>query len=371
MAEPTPIEQREPGAPVARDAIDPDLVKLARTRPKIGIITAAGIVIVCVLFLLRLNPDRRFAGSSAEPTAVTSAQILAGEVATDQLVKLPGELVIASALRTTNSKGSLGLRVVPIRGTADRLWLAASGDGWEAPVTDGYAGRLRKLDGLAFTDALRGWAAAHPRPVFAQVAAIRAAAAGHGVATVDGDTVHPADGDTIAIDRVDPDAATLVAVFNDRRPDTAAWLAALAKAGISQVVPGTPDTALGQIRFAVAGGVAATTAKLEAASLWASRVEPVTRHYETTWGALQKSAAATPGSLLLGDTAIPDAQIDLVGLYVTRSIPADAYVVVTGESPDDYWYVMPVMIAIAAILLVFAWALLRAIRRDLVPPRPA
>jgi hypothetical protein len=68
---------------------------------------------------------------------------------------------------------------------------------------------------------------------------------------------------------------------------------------------------------------------------------------------------------------VPDAQIELVGLYVAHRIPADAYVLVTGEQPDDYWYVMPITIALAAILLVFGWALVRAIRRDLMPARAA
>ena len=112
MAEPTPIEQPDPGAPIARDQIDPDLVKLARARPRIGIITAAGLVFLCIVFLLRLGPDRRFAGSSSEPTPAAVADVLAGKIDTDQLVVIAAEPLVSQAVRATNSRGSLGLRVV-------------------------------------------------------------------------------------------------------------------------------------------------------------------------------------------------------------------------------------------------------------------
>src|ERR1041384_5774575 len=115
MAEPTPIEQPDPGAPIARDQIDPDIVKLARTRPKIGIITAAGVVFLCIVFLVRLNPDRRFAGSASEPAPATVAAVLAGKVDTDKLVRVAAEPLVSQAIRATNSKASLGLRVVPVR----------------------------------------------------------------------------------------------------------------------------------------------------------------------------------------------------------------------------------------------------------------
>ena len=65
----------------------------------------------------------------------------------------------------------------------------------------------------------------------------------------------------------------------------------------------------------------------------------------------------------------PTPQLDLVGLYVERSIPSDAYALITGERPEDYWYVLPITIALGVIGLVFAWALVRAVKRDLLPAR--
>jgi hypothetical protein len=66
----------------------------------------------------------------------------------------------------------------------------------------------------------------------------------------------------------------------------------------------------------------------------------------------------------------PDAELDLVGLYVPRGIPDGAYALITGETPADYWYVLPVTIVVGLIALLFAWALVRAIKRDLLPTAP-
>jgi hypothetical protein len=380
MAEPTPKEAGsvaagggppsagpgDPGAPIAHDQIDPDLVKLARARPQVGVITAAGLVLLCSVFLWRLGPDRRFAGSGAEPRPAAVADVLAGKVEADQLVVLTADPVVSQAIRATKAAGSLGFRVAPVRGAGDRLWLAVSGDGWDPPATAGYIGRLRKLEDLPFAVAVRTHAAEHPRPVFASPSAVRAGFAAGSVTTVAGDTVRLAEGDKVALEMIDPATSTIAASFNDRLPDTAAWRAALERAGLPPTATGTPDVAVGQVRFQVAAAVSTTTTKLETAGLWAARVEPVTQRHETTWGALRTSS---PAGLTFGSASLPDAQIELVGLYTARPIPDDAYALVTGESPEDYWYVMPITVALAAILLVFAWALVRAVRRDLLPAR--
>src|SRR5262249_34868978 len=155
---------------------------------------------------------------------------------------------------------------------------------------------------------------------------------------------------------VDPGAATIVAAFNERLPDLAAWKTALDRAGISPTVAGEP--AMGQVRFTATAPVSMITTRLENARLWAARVEPGTRHHQTTWATLRRSP---PAGLDVGSATLPDDQIELIGLHVARGIPRDAYAIVTGESPDDYWYVMPITIALAAGALLFAWALIRAI----------
>ena len=378
MAAPPKKPEPEPGAPIPRDAIDPDLVKLARTRPKIGAITAAAVVALCGYFIFfYLAPDRRFAGEPEEPRAVVLADVAAGKVADNSHVTVDADPMMSHAIRV---KGETELRVAPARGTGERVWLVLPSDGWSKPTLKAYVGRLRELSQLPFAELLNTHTTKFPRPLFANAAGIRAGLTGGQITTVTGDKIAVADSDKIAFDVVDPGRATIIASFTDKRDareddpghgpltDANLWIAELAKHGITATVsptPGQVDAVLGQARLEVAMPVAAVTEKLEAAKLWAARIERVTRHHEATWGALRGSPA---GAFTIGGHTIPDAQIDLIGLFVQRGVPGDAYALVTGEQPQDYWKVLPLTIALAVIGLFFAWALVRAVR-ELLPAR--
>ncbi|HSK01946.1 MAG TPA: hypothetical protein VK932_11920 [Kofleriaceae bacterium] len=384
MAASPPIEDpaaREPGAPVPRDAIDPELVKLARTRPKIGAITAAAVVVLCGWFMFRLGADRRFGGEPESPRAVALADVAAGKVADESFVSFEAEPMMSHAIRTGRTKSDPGLRVTPVRGTGERVWLVLSGDGWERPTLKAYTGRLRRIGELPFAGVLDAHATAYPRPTFASAASVRAAFAGGPVTTVAGDKIAVADTDRVAFDVVDPGRATIVATFTGKRDpaegdpghgpltDAALWIAELGKHGVAATVSSTPgqaDAVLGQARLDVAMPVADVTAKLEAAKLWAARVERVTRHHETTWGALRASPAGAFAAG--GGQPVPDAHVDLVGLHVQRGVPGDALALLVGEKPADYWYVLPLTVVLGIIGLLFAWALVRVIR-DLLPAR--
>ena len=362
MAE--PAKTVEEGAPIPKDQRDPELIKLSRSRPKIGVITAAGLVFLCGYFLLRLNADRRFSGESALPDRVTVTDVLAGNVALDRFVKLEGaEPLMSRAIRTTTAKGSLGLRVAPVRGSGDRLWLVVTGDGWETPSQGAYGGRLRKLRDLPFAASVEAYSAEHPRPLFALASAVRAGFGSNKVQTVAGDTITLRDRDRVAFEVVDPNIAVVVGTLNERQATAEAWATALAGAGIT--VRGAPQPGAETVRFDVAADPALTS-KLEVAKLWYARVEPKTHHYETTWAAIRGSS---PAGIVADGATIPDAQLDLVGLYVTNTIPSDALALITGERPEDYWYILPIAIALALTGLVFAWALVRAVKRDLLPTR--
>jgi len=362
MAESTP-EPLE-GAPIPKDAIDPELIKLSRPRPKVGIITAAGLVFLSVFFLWRLNPDRRFGGAADQPTRTTVADVLAGKVGTDAFVSFEAEPLVAHAIRTTTAKGSLGLRLVPARGTGEKLWIVLDGDGWSAPTVGPYVGRLSKLSDQPFAKSVAEYASAHPRPVFAAASAVRAGMTSGKVATVTGETVTVAAADRVAFDVALPNTSTIVCALDQRYPNAAAWTKALADAGIT--ANGAPQATTDQATFEVTGSPSELTQKLQTANLWAARVEPVTHHFETTWG---KLAGSSPAGFTVDGTTIPDNELDLVGLYVARTIPSDAYALITGEKPADYWYVLPAVVGLAIIALLFAYVFVRAIKRDLIEPR--
>ncbi len=359
MAEPAPT-----GAPIAKDAIDPELIRLARKRPHIGIITAAGLVFLCGFFLLKLSPDRRFAGATTAPDKVALADIAAGKISNDRFIKIEAaELAMAHSIRASNNKG-LGLRVVPVRGTGEKIWIVTTGDGWDPPTFGNFTGRLRPLRDLAFSSQLVDYAKDHPRPLFAPPTSVRAAFAGGKVATVTGEQLELQPDDRVAFDTIDPNVTVLIATFNSRLPNKDVWATELGKAGVAIITSRDPTDHT--IHFDVTGDLATVTAKLQAANLWSpSRLETSTHHFETTWAALKGSS---PAGFVVNGTTIPDTQIDLLGLYVARGIPSDAYALITDENPADYWYVLPITIALCVIGLIFAWAFVRAVKRDLLTP---
>ncbi|HTL38325.1 MAG TPA: hypothetical protein VL326_34580 [Kofleriaceae bacterium] len=362
-------EEKDPGAPIPKDAIDPELIKLARKQTHIGVVTCAGVIFLALFFIIKLNADRRFGGASDTPASATPADIADGKVTNDQLVSVQGELMMAHAVRVGAEKKSLGLRVVPLRGTAEKVWVVLDGDGYAKPTMGSFTGRLRDLDDLPFAHTVRDYVAAHPQPVFATAAATRAGFSSNKVASVAGDQLDVRDSDRVGFEIVDASAATVVCTFNEKHENLAACTKELQTAGIP--IPPTPREGRDQAYYDVTGvenAVATMTTKLEAAKLWGTRVDAVTRHYDTTWAKLKTSS---PAGFTVDTTTIPDAQIDLIGLYVVRSIPANAHAVILGEHPQDYWYVMPVTVLLSIIGLLFAWALVRAVKRDLLGPKPA
>jgi hypothetical protein len=356
------------GAPIAKDAIDPDLIKLRRPRPEVGIITAIAIVALCAFFWFRLGPDRQFGNSATSPRAAAVSDILAGEIATDQLIAITAEPWMAHAVRASTTKGTAGLRVVPARGTGDRLWLVIPGDGLSAVSEQpNYVGRLRRLRDLPLADDIEAYLHHRPRPVFAPPAAVRAAIAGAPLRTVNGDQVTVRDSDSVSVDVIDLESCILVVTFNERLPDAKAWTDALLSAGLlsSAVVPqqSSPVTA----RYTLPLSTAVALERVQKAGLWAARIEPILRSHLGTWGQLRTSPDA---QFAIGNVAIPDAQIDLIGVFVARGLPSDAYALIASESPSDYWYVRPISIALLVLGALFSWILARAVRRDLAIPRP-
>ncbi len=361
MAEETVPE--EPGAPIAKDAIDPALVKLSRARPKVGLVTALGIVFLCVFFVWKLNPDRRFAGEPEAPRRVTVTDLAKGTIDSDTHVVVDAEPLMAHAIRSATQAGNIGMRVVPARGSAEKLWLVLPGDGFGEPNTAGYVGRLRPLEDLPIADSIEAFLAKHPRPMFAPAAAVRAGFSTGKVTTVAGDTISVRDSDRVGFDVLDAGSATVICTFNERHADAAACTKALSDAGVT--VTGTPRPGREQSHFTIAtpDAVATTRTKLESAKLWGMTVEPTTHHHETTWGKLKGSA---PTGFTVDAVTVPDAQLDLIGIYVVRSIPDGAFALIGGERPADYWYVLPVTILVILIGLLFAWAAVRAVKRDLL-----
>ncbi|MBP9204040.1 MAG: hypothetical protein KBG28_08770 [Kofleriaceae bacterium] len=354
----------EPGAPVPAGTIDPELVRLRQKAPGVGMVAALSLVVLAGWMAVRLLPDLRFSRAGAEPMAIGTEGLLAGPA--DRFVELRPDLVGSQVVRLRGGKAT-EFRLIPVAGTGDRAWIVVDGSPWiEAPLNGGYAGRTRALDDTPMASALRGYVAGRTWPLFANLAAVRAAGAGP-ITTVSGDPVTVAPTDAIEVDLVLADAATIEVTFNTRLPDEATWRAALVGAGILDAAARPSEMQKGGARYGVQrpDAVADVTRRLEAAGLWAARASAVARVVPTTLGELLR------GPLTVEGRVVPDAQVKLVRIAGRRVVPGDARLLIVGEKPADYWYALPLVIALGVIALLFTWALARAVRRELIVPRRA
>lgn len=357
-----------PGEPVPKDALDPELVSL-RPRTQIGLVTSFAVVLFCVVMGIRLRGDFGFAGEGA-PTRRAATDVAGGRAESDTHVELAGTIDRLAAIRVRKSRGANGLRLVPMHGTSDRVWVALDGDGW-APPHEGatYRGRLRQLDDLPFADGLRAEVAKLDAPRYVTGEELRRAhrAGDAQLTSIAGDAFKVAPGDEVEVVVVDPTAVTVSASLNARLPSAEAWTEALVTAGL--VAPGTapPETVNRLVRFEVRrpDAFASATAALAQAGLWGARLEPVTRRMRTSWA----EAKVGDDGLVVEGATVPWAALDVVAIHAARTVPGDAWVVIEGESPATYWYVRPLYGALVLFGLLFGWALARGIKREFLAPR--
>lgn len=355
---------RDPGAPIGRDEIDPDLVRLRRPAPSIGMIAAAGIVVLCVTLLVRLRHDWSYAGSAATARAATPADIVAGKLGDNTFITVDAAPDRAGAIRLRVSGGSAGTRLAAVRGTANQVWLALPGESWDRfSHTNRVEGRLRRLADVRFGGPLPAALRRFPTPQFvsgAELARARAAGALQ-LTSIDGDPVTVTATTDVELSVADPGAAIVVAALAPGRDTVDAWRAPLVAAGLITPAQAPIAQTADLVRWRVQrpDAMAAVQAALDGAQLWGARVEASPTRLRTAWDKLVTSDAGVVGP----DGLIPWSAIDVAGVWVPRSVPAGAWVVMVDERPGDYWYLKPIFVGLLLVGLLAMWALVRAVRR--------
>ncbi|MEZ4398766.1 MAG: hypothetical protein R3B06_02015 [Kofleriaceae bacterium] len=355
---------RDPGAPIGRDEIDPDLVRLRRPAPSIGMIAAAGVVILCVTLLVRLRHDWSYAGASTTARVVTPADLVAGKVGDNSFVAVDAAPDRAGAIRLRISEGSAGTRLAAVRGTANRVWLALPGESWDRfSHTNLVEGRLRRLADVRYGGPLAAALRRFPTPQFVSgVELARARAAGAlELTTIDGDPLTVTPATDVELSVADPGAAIVVAALAPGRDTVDAWRAPLVAAGLitAEQAPIAQTADLVRWRVQRPDAMASVQAALDGAQLWGARVEASPTRLRTAWQQLTTTADGVRGP----DGLIPWSAIDVAGIWEPRTVPAGAWVVLVDERPGDYWYLKPIFVGLLLVGLLAMWALVRAVRR--------
>ncbi len=357
---------REPGAPIGKDEIDPDLIRLPRGALQIGLIAAAGVLVLCIALLVRLRHDVGYAREDDTPRPVTAADIVAGKVADNSYVTLEAPPDRAGAVRLRLTKGSDGHRVVAVRGTGDRLWLALPGDAMDhaAQRDDRVSGRLRRLADVRYAGPLARALAAYPAPRFITGAELRRARTANAtsVTLIDGQPLTLGADADVDLSVVDPNAAIVVAALSEAYPTAAAWADALVTAGVIPAgqapISATADLVRWEVRRPDA--VAAVQAILDQAQLSGARTDASATNLRTRFSAL----AVTDAGVTSPAGVIPWSAIDVAAVWAPRPVPAGAWVVLADERPGDYWYMQAIFVGLVLIGALATWALVRAVRRQ-------
>lgn len=357
---------REPGAPIGKDEIDPDLIRLPRGALQIGLIAAAGVLVLCIALLVRLRHDVGYAREDDTPRPVTAADIVAGKVADNSYVTLEAPPDRAGAVRLRLTKGSDGHRVVAVRGTGDRLWLALPGDAMDhaAQRDDRVSGRLRRLADVRYAGPLARALAAYPAPRFITGAELRRARTANAtsVTLIDGQPLTLGADADVDLSVVDPNAAIVVAALSEGHPTAAAWAEALVAAGVIAAgqapISATADLVRWEVRRPDA--VAAVQAILDQAQLSGARTDASASNLRTRFSAL----AVTDAGVTSPAGVIPWSAIDVAAVWAPRPVPAGAWVVLADERPGDYWYMQAIFVGLVLIGALATWALVRAVRRQ-------
>lgn len=362
------------GRPVPRDAIDPELIVLPRTRTPIGPMLSISIIAFCIFIMVRMYPDLRFSLQGESPRTFDSAAALLGsdQRADNRFVQLRAVPDRSYAVRVAASKADPGSRLAPAQGTGGNLWVLLDGSVWTAGIRyqEIYTGRLRRLRDLPFAETLRQHLAERPpAPRFVRPVAARAALAARAgtVSEPAGDRIPVAEDTPVRVYETAGDAVYIDAVASERQPTAEAWALALAELGL--VPPGTGDAAadrppdmpesIWRFSATVPGGADAARARLEEAKLFSASVTPVKAEHETTWGQL---AGQGDDLILMAGKPVPWDRVDWISLSVVRTLPDDAWVLLVEEHPEAYWYVLPLFVVLGIFGSLFLWALVRTAR---------
>jgi hypothetical protein len=354
-----------PGRPRRPDEVDPELVRLRRRSTRIGPLLAASVLVFSGYTVLSLRADLRFARSGGQPRPVTPADILAGRVATDSHVAVEAVPDRSAVVRVSERLyAEDGHRMAPALGTDRQLWLMLSANPWSEPASpdERYSGRLKRLAELPFAGALRqhfgqrrSWQFLTPDQV-QQALATRAAQ----MRTAAGDLVALAGDTRVEVTETLAGTAMLVCMATESHPDQAAWLAALTAAGILAPEARPRDAARDHWSFAVAApqGLERLRQVLSQRQLYGVHVMPAVAVRETRWDQLAQRRDA----LLVAGAPIDWPRVRAVGVARRIDVPEDSWVVITGQHPEAYWYVLPLSLVMGGFALLFGWALALALR---------
>lgn len=154
---PPSVESLPPGAPIPPDAIDPELLRLPVRRAPRHPGIAVAVLLIGALLLYRMRADVRYALQPGEPAELGAAAEARNKLAEHEggFVRIAGLPDHKNALAFDPKGGRARSQIFRILGTGSRVFVTSLVER-PAPYENRFTGRLRRFDDLHFADTVRG-----------------------------------------------------------------------------------------------------------------------------------------------------------------------------------------------------------------------
>jgi hypothetical protein len=361
--EPQPKDELPQDVKSASPEIDPELIKLPRRKSTVRPISAVAIIAICLTLSFRLLSDLSFSRQGEQPTEVTSLDALGADLE-NQFIEIEARPDRPQALRIIPNGKTTGQVLMPVLGTAGKLWILIEASPWneEVRTDERYRGRLMRLDDLGYDEAIRARIKTGllvPRPIaLSEIREALRSTSGE-VHDASGDSFPVGPGTSLRYQEIAADTVRILAVSTDPYNDEAGWRLALQSAGILNENVGAVSSTTDSWTFDVkaTGGLAEVNEKLVAARLFAASISEVTKTREGKWSDLSLDGE----DILMGEARVGFVASNIT-LGLAPRIDANAYVLNTTEEPETYWYVPALVLMLAGLGFLFAFGLYRRMR---------
>ena len=352
----------EPSAPPPADhGSDDDLASLAPAPRGKNPLVAAAVVALAFVIGWHLRDDARYAFSSRTPADLGDARSLSARGAAledNRYVTISGQAERRYALYVEPKGVRARQTIFRILGVSQGLFVVGADSADRVDLTERWTGRLRQFDAMSYAPSLRKYYATETEVTrYLALDALKAALSGGSGELRDrmGATVTVRPSDNVVVDVTYP-GELKVYLSKDKLPSLADARHELDRMGLS---PSAGEETKDEFTFLVPMPDARENEIISKLSDKEMAFQPHEERFTVTRGELRLDGEA----LQIGARArVSWAQVKAVGVPAPVEIGPDAFVLIEGEAPAQYWWA-PLLLALLVAFAAFnVWYLVRAIR---------
>lgn len=354
-----------PPEPPQETELDPELVRLPPPRPPRSPIVALAVLLVGTVLLVHLRTDIRYGLSPKAPMEVPE-KVPPGMVLPDnRLVVVRGIPDYRYALLLDPREDQYRRSFFRLLGTGDRLLVRADQTASRHELSERFVGRLRRFDALPFADEVRGYYAHQQVTRFVDIGALRSCLP----KLLDCTTLRDATGEPL---RLEPTRPLLWVVdFPDELMITLSRDRFLVEEDARHELERQGQPLRGPGRETEDGYVYIVEVPPEKRDAYLTKLEPLKASF-----AVHRERLTVPltGITSLGDTLAlqpegakaatnyPWSRIVSVQVEAPVRIPADSWVLLEGEVPENFKWSPLVAGGLGLFMLFNLWLIVRWLR---------